>query len=122
MKRAQLGRLGETIAAEALEGAGLRIVARNARFAEGEIDLVATEGDTLVFVEVRTRRGDSFGSPEESLTARKRERLARAAQRYLHEHGHDAVDWRIDLVAVELDADGRLRRLAHLRAVVEEER
>jgi putative endonuclease len=122
MKRDRLGRLGETIAAQALEDAGLRIVARNARFPEGEIDLVATEGDTLVFVEVRTRRGDSFGSPEESLTARKQERLARAAQRYLEEQGQETVDWRIDLVAVELGADGRLRRLAHLRAVVEEAR
>ncbi|MCS6801685.1 MAG: YraN family protein [Chloroflexota bacterium] len=121
MKRDRLGRLGEAIAADALERAGLHLLARNVRFPEGEIDLVAAEGDTLVFVEVRTRRGGAFGSPEESVTLRKQERLVRAAQRYLQQAGRETADWRIDLVAVELDPDGRLLRVEHLRAAVEEQ-
>ena len=120
MRRDRLGKLGEAIAARALERAGLRVIARNARFPEGEIDIIAQEGETLVFVEVRARRGDAFGTPEGSVTRRKQERLVRAAQRYLQGHSLEAVDWRIDLVAVEFASNGRLLRVDHLRAVVEE--
>jgi putative endonuclease len=120
VKRDRFGQIGEAIAARALERAGLRVIARNVRYREGEIDIVAEEGKTLVFVEVRARRGDAFGLPEESLTRRKQVRLARAAHRYLQERGLEAVDWRIDLVAVELAPNGRLLRVDHHRAVVEE--
>ncbi|GIW08375.1 MAG: UPF0102 protein [Dehalococcoidia bacterium] len=119
MNRRQFGELGETIAARALERSGLRIVARNVRYPEGEIDIVAEDGDTLVFVEVRSRRGAAFGTPEESVTPRKRARLVSAAHRFLDEHGRAETDWRIDLIAVELAHDGRLLRVEHFRSVVE---
>lgn len=109
--RAGLGRRGETLAAEKLAALGYQIVARNYRCAPGEIDLIALRGEVWVFVEVRTRRGKAFGTPEESITPRKRQHLIAAAQSYLQENNLDDADWRIDVVAVELTPQGRLVRV-----------
>ena len=87
--RARLGAQGESIAAAHLEASGLKITARNFRTRYGEIDLIAEDGDTLVFVEVKTRRGGTFGTPEEAVTARKRQHLAMAAAIYLQDHGQE---------------------------------
>ncbi|HFE66718.1 MAG TPA: YraN family protein [Chloroflexi bacterium] len=111
--RKQLGAWGEGVAATHLEAEGYRIVARNWRCRQGEIDLIAQAGATLVFVEVKTRRGRSMGSPEEALTPQKSRKLIQLAQLYLAEHDLD-VDWRIDLVAVELDTSGKLLRCEHI--------
>lgn len=73
----------ESRAAEFLRARGLRLLARNYRCRMGEIDLIADEGGTLVFVEVRLRRNGNFGGAAESITVRKQERLIRAAQHYL---------------------------------------
>ncbi len=90
---------------------GYAIVARNYRCPAGEIDLIARHGETWAFVEVRTRRGGKFGTPEESITPRKRQHLIAAAQSYLQENQLTDVPWRIDLVAVELSARGELLRV-----------
>ena len=100
--RSQLGARGEEIAAAHLTRAGLRVVARNFRTRRGEVDIVAQDSETLVFVEVRTRRTASFGSPEESVTARKRQRVVLVAQQYLQERGLESRPWRVDVVAVLL--------------------
>jgi putative endonuclease len=84
----------------------LRIIDRNYRSRYGEIDLIAEEGETLVFVEVKARRGTAYGTPEESVTARKRDRLVLTAQTYLAERGLEQRDWRIDVVGISLQADG----------------
>ena len=79
---------------------------------------MASQGGVLVFVEVRTRRGESFGSPEESITPRKREHLVLAtAQHYLQEHGVEP-HWRIDLVAIEADGRGAVRRIQQVENAV----
>ncbi len=93
----------------------MRALATNYRTPEGEIDLVAADGDTIVFVEVKLRRGRSFGTPEEALTRAKRRKLLANAFAYLQEHGldDDMTPWRIDLVAIELDRSGKLLRLEH---------
>jgi putative endonuclease len=109
--RVQLGQKGEALAAQKLTALGYEIVARNYRTREGEADLVARLGAVWVFVEVRTRRGSQFGTPEESITPRKRQHLLAAAQAYLAEHNLQNVDWRIDVVAVELSASGILLRI-----------
>jgi len=109
--RQGLGRRGEALAAEKLTALGYALVARNYRCAAGEIDLVARQGETWVFVEVRARRGGKFGTPEESLTPRKRQHLVAAAQSYLQENQLADVPWRIDLVAVELSTRGDLLRV-----------
>ncbi|GAB4559174.1 MAG: YraN family protein [Anaerolineae bacterium] len=116
--RQRLGRRGEDVAAELLEGRGMEVVARNWRCAYGEIDLVARDGDALVFVEVRTRRSRRLGTPEESITAAKRDRLIELSLAYVAEHGWEGP-WRIDVVAIEMGGDGQLIRIEHLRSAVE---
>ena len=111
--RKQLGRWGESVAAQQLESQGFQIVERNWRCRQGEIDLVAQEADMLVFVEVKTRRGRGMGTPEEGLTPRKSRKLLKLGQLYLSQHDLD-VDWRIDMVAVELDRKGKLLRCEHI--------
>ena len=112
MNRQQRGRWGEQRAAEALERAGFRIVARNWRCAEGEVDLVAEREGALYFVEVRTRRGEALGTPEDSLIPAKRARMEAVARRYLGEVAPpEVVSWHLAFVAVALDGRGRLRRL-----------
>jgi putative endonuclease len=105
------------MAARKLESLGLRLVERNWRCLHGEIDLVAREADTLVFVEVKTRRGRGTGAPEEALTPLKTRKLLQLGQLYLAEHNLD-VDWRVDMVAVELDPRGKLLRCEHIPNVV----
>lgn len=109
--RLGLGRTGEALAAEHLGALGFEIAARNYRCPAGEIDLVTRRSGTWVFVEVRTRRGRAFGTPEESVTPRKRAHLIAAAQDYLQEHALIDVPWRIDFVAVELSPQGQLLRV-----------
>ncbi|MCP4427007.1 MAG: YraN family protein [Chloroflexi bacterium] len=111
--RKKLGQWGESVAAHHLEAQGYEIIARNWRCRQGEIDLVAQAGDELVFVEVKTRRGRAMGTPEEGLTPHKSRKLLQLGQLYVAENELD-VDWRIDLVAVELDKSGKLLRCDHI--------
>ncbi|MCB8951380.1 MAG: YraN family protein [Ardenticatenales bacterium] len=116
-ERQNLGAWGESVAATYLEAHGYRIVRRNWRCARGEIDIVAQMGETLVFVEVKTRRGRARGTPEEAVTPRKAARLLRLAQAYLLEEDLD-LPWRVDVMAVELDGRGKLLRCEHLPGAV----
>ena len=115
--RRGLGAFGERVAAAHLEAKGYRIRARNFRCREGEIDIVAEDGDCLVFVEVRTRRGDAFGSPAESVTAAKERRLLTVAKAYLQQHNDVPPNQRIDVVAVELSR-GRLLAVQHIEGAI----
>jgi putative endonuclease len=109
--RVRLGRRGENLAAVRLAELGYAIVGRNYRCPYGELDLIARHGDVWVFVEVRTRRGSRFGTPEESITPRKQAHLIAAAQHYLQAHALAEVPWRIDAVAIALAPGGRLDRI-----------
>jgi putative endonuclease len=115
--RRDLGAFGERVAAAHLEAKGYRIRARNFRCREGEIDIVAEDGDCLVFVEVRTRRGDAFGTPAESVTAAKERRLLTVARAYLQEHIDVPPNQRIDVVGVELSR-GRLLAVQHIEGAI----
>ena len=117
--RKQLGNVGEEIAARELTRRGYTVRERNWRCPEGELDMVAEQGETLVFVEVRTRRGDRFGTPEESITLAKRAHLIAAAQAYLQAHSLQDRDWRIDVVAVEMSAQGQLQRVDVIENAIE---
>ena len=121
--RADLGRWGERQARLYLEAEGYGITATNFRCRAGEIDIVALEGDELVFVEVKTRRGDSFGSAEDSISPARAERLAAVAEQFLQSRSAFPYDsetpWRIDLVCVNLDSGGRLLNVNHIRHAVE---
>jgi putative endonuclease len=108
-----VGRFGEQVAARQLEDAGLRILDRNWRCAEGEIDIVAADGDTLVFCEVKTRSGLAFGDPAEAVVAAKAARLRRLALRWLAAHDLGWRELRFDVVTVLRRDEGLLVR--HLR-------
>ncbi len=116
--RRATGKLGESLAERYLVRQGTSIVERNYRCRAGEIDLVADDDGTVVFVEVRTRRSDSFGTPEESITSRKSRAMIDCAQAYLAERGAERRPWRIDLVAIRLEGN-RVLRLDHYRHVLE---
>jgi putative endonuclease len=107
-----LGQRGEDLAASYLAARGYQIIDRNWRCESGELDLVAQLGDSLAFVEVRTRRGRAMGSPEESITAAKQARLIALSEAYVQAHDWPG-NWRIDVVAVEMDRRGRLLRVDH---------
>lgn len=94
------GRRGEDLAEKHLKARGLRILERNFRTPHGELDLVCQAGDTLVFVEVKTRKAGSRAAPHQALTSAKRTRLARAAAQYLSATGNWDAPCRFDLVEV----------------------
>ena len=110
-QRQQTGRLGEQLAQRHLAGEGYKILQANYRASGGEIDLIAEKGEEIVFVEVKTRRGLAHGSPEESITPRKQQHIIAAAQEYLQATGNEERNWRIDVVAIELDHRDRVIRM-----------
>src|SRR6266571_3063762 len=107
--RAALGRKGEDLAVEHLRKAGYRIIERNIRTRYGEIDIVAEDGSCMVFVEVRTM-ASGLMAPEESVTWRKQRQVASLAMRYLQDRGTVDVDWRADVIAIEIGANGEPAR------------
>lgn len=111
MDSREIGALGEKIAAEYLTRLGYVIRERNFRSREGEIDIIAEKDDFLVFIEVRTRRSLSFGTPEESVTAQKKERLIAMTQAYMADREDLPSSWRIDVMALELGPKGQISRL-----------
>jgi len=116
----RLGRWGEGHARRHLEGKGYTISATNYRSRWGEVDIVARLGDEYIFIEVKTRRGTEFGTPEESITATKSQRLIATAQDYLQKNGLEQASWRIDVVSVHLDESGKLLEVSHLENAVGE--
>jgi putative endonuclease len=127
-RRRRLGDTGEELAVRALHTAGLTVIGRNWRCPAGEIDIIAQETapdfvlggrvvSWLVLVEVRTRRGTQFGAARQSITPRKQAKLRELAAHYIQNvdwHG----PWRIDVVAVQMDAQGRLLEVEHIRHAV----
>ena len=111
MKRRDTGILGEKLAKDFLKKRGYRILETNYHCPEGEIDIVAKHKDSLVFIEVRTKKSREFGSPEESITPTKVERLKTVAYRYQQTHNNLPPQWRIDVVAVELNQREELSRI-----------
>ena len=98
--RARLARRGEELACARLAAAGLRVLARNWRCRAGEIDVVAAAPGLLVFCEVKTRRGDGYGTPAAAVTSRKQARLRALAAAWLAAHDHPPCRVRFDVVSV----------------------
>jgi putative endonuclease len=121
MKRRETGILGEKLAKDYLKKRGYRICESNYRCPEGEVDIIAEHKDYLVFIEVKTRRSLEFGSPEESITAEKRERLRAVAAYYQQAHDNLPQLWRIDVVAIELDPKNKPSRIELFENAVGEE-
>ncbi len=98
-----LGKRGEQLAKEYLAQKGVSIFASNVRTPYGELDLVGFQGELLVFFEVKTRRTKTFGYPEESITAAKREHLVASALAFIQEHPELPCQWRIDVISILLN-------------------
>jgi putative endonuclease len=102
-QRAAMGAFGERLAGRVLEAAGLEVLDRNWRCSSGEIDIVAGSGALVVVCEVKTRRGDRFGSPAAAITGDKLERLYRLGMVWAAAHGRAGSRLRVDLVCIRLD-------------------
>jgi putative endonuclease len=112
--RTALGSYGERVAVRALTDAGLQVLDRNWRCRDGELDVVARDGDALVFCEVKTRTGIGFGHPAEAVTPAKRRRLRLLARAWLAAHDHHAPDLRFDVIGVHVPVSGPAQ-VTHLR-------
>ena len=108
-----LGEQGERRAARYLRRLGYRVVATRRRLRYGEIDIVAVDGKTLVFVEVKTRRSDSAGRPARAVDDLRRRRLTRAATAFLKSHGLLEYPARFDIVEVLWPASARRPNITH---------
>jgi len=105
-QRASFGMLGEDLACEELRRRGYEILVRRFRTRAGELDIIARDGAVLVFVEVRSRSGGSFGTPFDSITWQKRHRLSRMAAAYLCQRRLPDLACRFDVVGVTRTAGG----------------
>ncbi len=101
--RISLGRRGEAFAVQYLRGLGYRIIRKNFRLKVGEIDIIASEGDYVVFVEVKTRSSLKFGHPSEAVTYRKQQQIIRTALMYMSQNNLHEAPIRFDVVAVMME-------------------
>ena len=115
-RRKALGDYGERLAARHLAERGLVVLARNWRCRDGELDIVAADGDVLVGCEVKTRTTTRYGSPLEAVDPLKADRINRLGRRWADEHGHTYSSVRVDVVAVLRPHRGRAE-LRHLIGV-----
>jgi putative endonuclease len=114
-----LGPRGEDYARRRLEQHGWKFIAANWHCRSGELDLVMQDGMELVFVEVKTRRGDFSGRAEEGISANKARRLLLAGEWFIAEHPElDELIWRVDLVAITVDDANEVLRYSHVRNAV----
>ena len=95
----RIGHWGEQVAVDHLVSRGWEVMGRNVRTPYGEIDIIAKQGDTTLFVEVKTRTSNKMGLPEESITTKKREHMIACAEHYAAEHEID--QWQIDVISIE---------------------
>jgi len=110
----ELGRRGEDVAVEYLKTNKYKIIDKGFRFLRGEIDIIAHDGDTLVFVEVKTRKSTRFSQPEESVTLSKRKQLRKVAQGYLLRNHIQDVECRFDVLSLTYD-DVRGYTINHIK-------
>jgi putative endonuclease len=121
MRNKETGALGEKLAGEFLKTQGYSILTTNYRSPDGEIDIIASKDSVLVFVEVRAKTSRLFGTPEESVTERKKQKLIAVSQGYLQSLENPPPNWRIDFVGIELSPTGAVRRIQHIENAVTEE-
>ena len=111
------GKIGEEIARNYLEKEGYRILEQNHRTKYAEIDIIAKKGKEMIFAEVRTKKGDLFGTPEESLNKKKLRKLWLGARGYVSMKKWDGP-YRIDAVCVVLKFDNTLERINHYENII----
>jgi putative endonuclease len=112
-----IGDRGEQIAVRFLQEKGYRYLEKNYTSRYGELDLVMMDFDVVVFVEVKTRTSQTFGFPEEAVTPVKLERIVNAGLEWLQSHPDLPDDWRVDVIAVQLDRQGALTEINHYQNI-----
>ena len=120
MDRQEVGKLGEKAAQKFLKKRGYRVRETGFRCRRGEIDIIAQKKDCLVFVEVRTKSNLDFGTPEESITQAKKEKIIACALTYTTTHQKLPSLWRIDVVAIELNDKGKPKRIELIENAIEQ--
>jgi putative endonuclease len=113
-QRSETGKQGEQLAADFLVAAGYRIVERNYREKCGEIDIIARDGPTWVFIEVKARRSRRYGAPVEAVTSHKQHQISATALLYLSRHGLLEAPARFDVVGIDL-ADIVRPQIVHIK-------
>jgi putative endonuclease len=116
--RQSLGHLGESLAAAFLEKQGYSIIERNYRTPYGEIDLLVSKGDVIIFTEVKSRASSSLGPPEISITRRKAEHMRCAAEYYIQQHPELPNEWRIDVISVQLNTNETPPEIDHFENAI----
>ena len=113
MNNRQFGDMGEEIAAKYLKDKGYEILDRNVHYSRFcELDIVAKQKNTLVFVEVKTRKTDAFGTPFEAITKTKHENIKKGALNYLSEHNYKS--YRIDVIGITLEPELKIEHLQNI--------
>jgi putative endonuclease len=119
MNKKALGDFGEEVAADRLSVKGYRILERNWRTSAGEIDIIAEQNDVIVFVEVKTRTSDLYGTPQDAITQNKRRRIIKSSLAYLTEMDLLDRDWRVDMVAILCKRNSVVTNVEHYENVIE---
>ncbi len=118
MDRKEMGKLGERLASEYLAGKGCKILAANYRVGRlGEIDLIAAKNGRVCFIEVKTRSGETYGTPAEAVTFKKQRTIRQVAACYLKAHGSGDYQVQFDVIEVLVSKEGRLLNIRHLQEV-----
>ena len=118
--RKNLGQWGERLAIRYLEKIGYRILEKNWRVKEGEVDIIALDKRRFVFIEVKTRKNNTFGYPAESITNQKQTKMIKCIKKYLEQHHTiQHYDVRLDIILISLDQKKRKIKLEHLKNPVE---
>lgn len=109
------GKQAETAGVKLLKKSGMEIICRNYRCRLGEIDIVALDGDVVVFVEVRSRSGTGYGLPQESIGTKKIHKIRTVANYYIMVNGTNAGGYRFDVIAVMLSKTGDVKGIQHIK-------
>ena len=112
--RLNIAKIGESYAIAHLKTRGYKILAQNYRAMRGEIDLVAQDGDCIVFVEVKTRRSLKFGTPQAAVTAQKQRQISKVALAYIQTHNRLDTPCRFDVIAIHLSPQLELLKLEQI--------
>ncbi|HAC16467.1 MAG TPA: YraN family protein [Bacteroidetes bacterium] len=116
MKTVEKGRIAEDLACRFLSESGLQIVDRNYRFKNAEVDIVAYDGDEIVFVEVRSKKSIHFGRPEETVDMQKQKSVKQASESWIFENRIEDVGVRFDVIAVVTDYETATKlEITHFR-------
>ena len=113
----RIGKYGEDLACDFLKRKGYKIISRNIKLSFQEIDIISKFGDTIVFVEVKTRTGNSFGEADEVVTDEKVENLQKAICQYLSINNLDSSQIRLDLIAIDISKENKTARIRHYKDI-----